>query len=237
MVDTWLERVQALQETVSEQRGYHSSTTSKASPSARPMPPWAKPQSPRVPPPPSTPDVPSPPPIRSSHRRRSEPSPAVAARHNGDSSSDEPLTPSESPAPVTPLPLAGTIIAVAAKAAPPAIKAPTEAIGPAARAAPVSETTVEVPCYAAAETVVEALGFSNTFLTKKESRQSWPRRCRSFGGRCTERAGSGQSESPHRLEQQNHTHLRRPDMYRWIPVPGTRRSSIARTGLDLSRGS
>ena len=172
MVETRLERVHALEETVTEQLDYHSSTASKASPAAKPMPPWAKPQEPRVPPPPSTPDVPSPPPMRSSHRRLSEPPWAVAARRNDDSSSDEPRTPSESPSPVTPLPLAGTLIAVFPKAAPPTIKAPPEAVGPPARAAPVSETTVQVPRDAATETVVEAMD-STPIMVKAMPPYKW----------------------------------------------------------------
>ena len=157
MIDTWFEEAQA----VSFERGDHRPTTLKASSSATPLPPWATPLPPRVPPPPPIPDVSPPPPLWSSDVRPSKPAPAVATRHSGDSSSDEPPPPSEPPPPITYIPPTGTIIAVAAKAAPPAINAPPAACGPPARAAPVSEATLEVECYATSDQVVERLSYSN----------------------------------------------------------------------------
>ena len=204
MIDTWFEEAQA----VSLERGDHRPTTLKASSSATPLPPWATPLPPRVPPPPPIPDVSPPPPLWSSDVRPSKPAPAVATRHSGDSSSDEPPPPSEPPPPITYIPPTGTIIAVAAKAAPPAINAPPAACGPPARAAPVSEATLEVQCYATSDQVVERLSYSN--------QENVPPSV--FGGRYTSRVRREgqrvvQSESSRRLEQPHHTYLCRPDLY------------------------
>ena len=119
MIDTWVEAVE---------RGGHRPTALKASSSAKPMPPLATPLSSRVPPPPPPiPGVSPPSPLWSSELRPSKPVPAVATRHLGDSASDEPPPPSEPPPPITYIPPTGTIIAGAAKAAPPVINAPPAA--------------------------------------------------------------------------------------------------------------
>ena len=152
---------------------HHPSTTTKAS-SLTTLPPqlWSDvtespPDVPSAPPPQWGVPQPPPPPwrVRQPTSTSMQPPPAAPALRTGDNSYDDEYTPVEAPAHVDAVPHAGTRIAVAAKAATPAIHAPLAAAPPPPRTAVLSsipgETLEGSHTAALAQTVAQAVGDSN----------------------------------------------------------------------------